>query len=233
MPYKSALSSWADTRPRTVFAGAFLTEFVHGLTNFVGIQMDRKQVQLIMDTDEVYAYSGSIRDILSVANNKRVARYINKQMQYADGLTPEFLCSVNRLLMSGALPPRLAVDQNEKAGEYRHGQCEGHIRLPGSDVANIDVDVQVLCQNVDMRGDPITEAAKFACNYARIMPFPDGNMRTCVWAVNYILLCAGHPPVVADTEMEGYILEAHKKGDTKAIEELLRSLTVDSLKYWR
>lgn len=202
MSYEEIVTKWRAASHSDVFTGHFLINFVTNTNQIENIDVDYNSTRELFESETVTAYTGDLRDIFSVMNNKNVAAYINSQLVAAAPISRELILEVHRLLMFASIDSHRYRDNGERAGVFkRKDYCVGKMS-GGSLHEDVEEDINLLCttcaENWDK--DPLRVAAVFQCHFEYIHPFADGNGRVGRWLTNYILVANNHPPVLFSRE---------------------------------
>ncbi len=196
----------------------------------------------MFESEKVTNYSGDLRALFSVLNNKNVASYLNEELRDKTRVTPQLIREVHRLLMFGSMDAHRYEDNGERAGDYkRHDYCVG-MNSVGSLPEDVPEDIQEICRTIqDAEGhDPLKVASIFQCEFEYVHPFADGNGRAGRWLTNYILTLGNHPPLVFYREYKHEYFDAlHEfdvSGEYDKMYAYLKSETVRSApalrEYW-
>lgn len=184
------------------FSGHFLILFTSETNRIENIDFSYNSTKELFETGALSSYSGSLRDALSVVNNKAVASFMNESLVKHREVTPEFIKEVHRLLMFASMDDHRYHDNGERAGAYKvHDYAVGRLSV-GSTPDEVSGDIEDLCDilNSNSGKEPVKLATVFMCHFEHIHPFADGNGRVGRWVANYILVSRGIKPVVFYSE---------------------------------
>lgn len=238
--YEEVLRMWSETTPhKDVFSGHFLISFVTNTNQIENIPVDYNTTRELFRSEQITNYTGELRDIFSVLNNRNVAAYMNECVTRNAPLSKELILHVHRLLMFGSIDRHRYEDNGERAGCFKkHDYCVGQLSV-GSTPDEVEGDVEELCSTCRFNAgkDPCRLAAVFQCEFEYIHPFADGNGRTGRWLTNYLLVKGGHPPIVftRDKRQKYYdaLEEFDKTGEYTAMYDYLKEQTEISFRAMR
>lgn len=233
--YEQIVMRWQETAPHCEpFGGHFLLQFVTASSQIENINIDYNSTRELFESEQLTSYTGDLRDVFSVLNNKRVANYLNSQLNNGVPVTEELILETHRLLMFASIDRHRYEDNGERAGTYKQKDyCVGKHDV-GSLPEDVPGDIQALCrllQEIDNK-DALRIASVFQTHFEYIHPFADGNGRVGRWLTNYILVQHGHPPVVYTCNARKQYYAALEAFDMEEeytpMLEYMRDQTVDS-----
>lgn len=214
--YESILAKWKTVRDYSrVFSGHFLVAFTTYTNQIENINVDYNTTRELFEDEALRNYTGDLRSIFSVVNNRAVAAYLTECLSIKVPITSTLIQEVHRLLMYASIGRHLYEDNGERAGEFKHKDyCVGRLSV-GSLPEDVPHDIDELCEFIDaQRGvDTLKLAAAFQCHFENIHPFADGNGRVGRWITNYLLVRNGHPPVLFTRESRQSYFDALEKFD--------------------
>lgn len=221
--YEEVIDSWRSHTHSDVFSGHFLISFVSNTNQIENIDVDYNSTRELFESETVTTYTGDLRNIFSVMNNKSVAAYVNSQLHNCFPISKEMILEVHRLLMFASIDKHRYEDNGERAGAFkRKDYCVGKLSV-GSVPEDVEGDIDLLCElcveNWDK--DPLKVAAFFQCYFEYIHPFADGNGRVGRWLTNYILVANNHPPVLFTMEKRKEYYAALEAFDAEENYELM------------
>lgn len=184
------------------FEGHFLVLFTTETNRIENINISYNDTRELFETETLSKYSGSLRAVMSVANNKAVASHLNDCLAHRTTITPDFILDVHRILMFASMDEHRFHDNGERAGTWKvHDYGVGKLSV-GSTPEEVPGAIAALCDMLsDTEGkDPVKVASALLCHFEHIHPFADGNGRVGRWLVNYYLASHGHTPVVFYSE---------------------------------
>lgn len=196
--YEEILQRWTERNPQNVFSGNFLLNFVTNTNQIEGVNVDYNTTRELFESEALTSYTGDLRSVFSVLNNRNVAEYMNAQLEARTSISQDMIREVHRLLLFASMDRHHYKDNGERAGQYKvKDYCVGRYSV-GSLPEDVVEDVQELVDTVTGVSDPdaLKVATVFQCYFTHIHPFADGNGRTSRWLTNYLLVYHGHPPVL-------------------------------------
>ena len=238
MSYEDVVAAWGKREPKVpVFTGHFLLRLVSELNQLEGIGVDYNRTRELFENESVSNYTGDVRDLYSVMNNKNVAEYLEAEFANRSPVTVPLILEVHKLIMFGSLDNHRYNENGERAGTFKkHDYCVGRYDI-GAIPEETPAMMEELCELcTDESHDPLKVATTFHCFFQNIHLFADGNGRVGRWLLNYFLVLRGHPPVIIDAEVKDEYykcLEAFDRDeDYGKLYALLRRCTVSSYKAW-
>lgn len=226
--YEYAVAKWRDAQVKVPFIGHFLYSFVTQSNQIENININYNSTRELFESEQLTGYTGDLRDVFSVLNNRRVAEYLNGLYHTRTPVTRELILETHRLLMFGSVDRHRYEDNGERAGEFKkHNYCVGRLSV-GSIPEDVPKDIDDLCKLlVSMEGkDALKMATAFLCHFEYIHPFADGNGRVGRWLVNYLLVIHDHPPVLFRREDRQEYYGALEKFDAEeSYDEMYKYLT--------
>lgn len=200
--YDEILLAWKQTEHPNPFSGHFLIDFVSEISRIEGIDMSYHRTMEIFSNETIENYTGDIRNLFYVLNNKSLAERLNICLNYHTSLTTDLIKEFHGILMRNSIAKHEYKDNNERAGEFKKKDyCVGKYQVgspPEKTLSHMFEICKVL--NDSECKDPLKLATMFHCNFENIHPFADGNGRLGRWLINYILLRGGHPPLIIRKE---------------------------------
>lgn len=217
--YEDIIKAWSNRAKREVFCGHFLYSFVTETNQIENIDISYNTTRELFESEQLIGYNGDLRSVMSVLNNRNVARYMESQLQQREIISTSMVLEVHRLLMFASIDRHRYEDNGERAGSFkRKDYCVGRYSV-GSMPEDVAEDIGLLCDFVcEKQGtvDSLKLASAFQCIFENVHPFADGNGRVGRWLTNYLLVFNGHPPVLFSREYrrEYYAaLEAYDVGE--------------------
>lgn len=199
MTYDEVVNIW-NTHEKTedVFSGHFLAVLVTEVSSLEDINISYNQTKELFADERVNNYTGDLRDLFSVQNNKYLAEFYNRELAKGTMITPEFIRESHRILMKGSIDRHRYHDNKERAGEYKKKDYSVGRYDAGVLPEDVPQSIEELCQLLNEKKDSetIKLATVFHCLFENIHPFADGNGRTGRWLLNYLLVLRGHPPII-------------------------------------
>lgn len=235
--YEKVLDLWKKEERIYPFSGQFLVRLTSELNLIEGINVSYHETREIFENESVQNYTGDVRDLYSVLNNKNVAEYLNKQLWLKAPITVEMVKETHRLLMFGSIDRHRYHNNGERAGEFKKKEYavgRYDVGAPSSEVERLIQEVCDMC--TDAAKNPLKYATAFHCYFQHIHPFADGNGRVGRWLTNYLLVLNGHPPVVFPsndkTRYYLYLEEFDRDENFGPFYDWLKEQTVASYRAW-
>lgn len=233
--YEEILLKWTESN---ITYGVFTEHLLFSLTSEVnlieGINVSYNNTKEVLSNGTVANYSGDIRDLYSVLNNKKLSEFFNESLEQRVPITPGFIKECHRTLMFGSLDNKSYNVNNERAGEFKKvDYCVGKFDV-GVEPEEVENYLTDLCNTINSNSSTniLKLGAAFHCYFESIHPFADGNGRVGRWLLNYLLVLNNHPPVVIkSSERERYYscLERFDESeDLNPMYEFLKETTVSS-----
>ncbi len=200
----------------------------------------REVARQIFDKGAVENYTGSLKPLVQVFNQKRAWMRATSYLESRRPIDSSLVLDLHQTLCAATYSETNFAD-GERPGTYRLGDC----LIPdstevGADPSEVPELVDDLCDQVsDVLGQAtpkgvLTAASFFHASYETIHPFADGNGISGRLLMNYTLLYGGNPPaVIFATDRPAYYeaLEAfNQKGDLKPFKSFVMAETIKS---WR
>lgn len=184
----------------------------------------------IFDNGKVTGYTGDLRTLFEIQNQKNCYEYLKDKIVAKDSITPELIQDTHRILMSGC------YDESRWAQGERPGQYKKHDYMTGVGVGSapeeVETDIRSLCDEINQAPDDkaLTVAAYLHLRFESIHPFADGNGRVGRTIMNYYLMTHGLPPTVLyEEDKEAYYLALavyDKSEEISGFEEFLKEQTI-------
>lgn len=188
----------------------------------------------IFEKDEVNSFTGSLRTIFEIQNQKICYDYLIDKSLDKQPLTEDLIKRVHKLLARGTYDKRRYVDNEERPGVYKtHDYVTGpkEVGLPPEEVEDAMKELITQVHENDT-SDPIVVAAYLHAWFEYIHPFADGNGRTGRTLMNYYLMTHGHPPIIIYDDEKKLYLEALRafddEEDLKPLIDFMRNATIRS-----
>lgn len=182
-----------------ILSDKFLYKMVSSINKVENIDINEKNADNIITSDYVVDFTGNVRDLYSVLNNRRLVKFFIENLKHKNNITPELIKKSHKILMNGCLDDT-RYEKGERAGSFKVTDfCVGkyEVGLPPEDV---DYAIEDLCNLIKVPKDILKYATAFHCIFESIHPFSDGNGRLGRWLLNYYLLLHDHPPIIIDSE---------------------------------
>lgn len=233
--YDEILTEWREASiPDDVFSGHLLVSMISESSIVEGIDMSYNRTREIFESEVVSGYSGDVRDLFSIMNNKTVAEFYNDSLKEGKKITLDFIKKTHEKLMFASIDKHRYHDNNERAGSFKQKDyCVGKysVGVPPDEVESY------LCDLLETIGDVtpnnvLKMATIFHCYFENIHPFADGNGRVGRWLLNYFLVLNNHPPIVIRGEHKEKYYECLERfdvdGSFDAMYDFLKGETVYS-----
>lgn len=234
--YDMIRKRWSESGPHTdVFSGHFLISFVSASSALEGIPVSYNTTREIFESERISGYTGDLRDVFSVMNNKRVAKILTTSLKMGEPLTIDLIKRVHDAALFASVDSHRYEDNGERAGEFKkHDYCTGKYSV-GALPEEVPGLVEELCETVHSysNADPLKLASVFHCYFENIHPFADGNGRVGRWLANYLLVKGGHPPILFTTESRAEYFQALERFDlTEELEPFASYLREQTIQSW-
>ena len=192
----------------------------------------------IFERDGVSNYTGDLRTLFEIRNAKSAHEFFLSAFGERRPLDEAFLLRLQKLLTRNTYDSR-RYELGERPGSWKlHDYVTGRHEIGASpeDTAEEVGELLDELQRVppSLPGEKIlTAAAYFHAKLENIHPFADGNGRTGRLAMNYFLVCHGHPPIVVHEEERAEYYAALEAWDTSQDLEPMRDfLAAQTVKTW-
>ncbi len=217
-----------------ILSDRFLYKMVSSINKVENINVNENNVNQIFTSDCVVDFTGNVRDLYSVLNNRRLVKFFVENLKSNKNITPELIRKSHKILMNGCLDD-IRYEKGERAGNFKVADfCVGKYEtgLPPQD---IDYAIEDLCSLISKPKDVLKYATAFHYIFESIHPFSDGNGRLGRWLLNYYLLLHNHPPIIIDADDRELYYKALEQYDTNEdfslMEELFMMQTIKTAEY--
>lgn len=235
LDYEYILLKWKQSNIKSeVFTEHLLVSLTSEVNLIEDINVSYNNTKEVLSNGTVANYSGDIRDLYSVLNNKELAEFLNYSLESRTPITPDFIKKCHKILMFGSLDNKSYNTNNERAGEFKKADyCVGKFNV-GVNPDEVEYYVRDLCNTINSYNSPniLKLGTAFHCYFESIHPFSDGNGRLGRWLLNYLLVLNDHPPVVIrSSNRDRYYTCLEKFDEFEDLEpmyEFLKETTVDS-----
>lgn len=209
--YEKALELW---KRRNIQTDAELAEALNGHSiafAFHSGKIENERVTYndareIFEHDGVTSYTGDLRTLFEIRNSKEAHELFLRAFRDKRPLDEPFIRELQLQLTHGTYDTR-HWQLGERPGEYKHHDYVTGREEIGAAPENVaDEILELLDELQDFTPEnSLTAAAYFHARFENIHPFADGNGRAGRLAMNYLLVCNGHPPIIIHEEdREGY-----------------------------
>lgn len=238
LTYEEVVALWKGCKHSEPFSGQLLIRLTSEINLLEGINVSYHETREIFENETVQNYTGDVRDLYSVLNNKNVAEYLNFKFSEHAALSIPLIKETHRLLMYGSIDRHRYHDNGERAGEFKkHEYAVGRYDV-GAPSEQVEILLQEVCDMCcEASKDPLKYATAFHCYFQHIHPFADGNGRVGRWLTNYLLVLNGHPPIIFDSQERQIYCSCLEMFDREEnfdpLYQWLRRQTVASYRAWR
>ena len=179
----------------------FSVDFAYHSGKLENSRITFQDVKEIFDNDSVVAYTGDLKTLFEIHNEKQAYKLFlkafDKKRPVEEGLVKEF----QRALTENTYDER-RWRLDERPGEYKKHNFVIGVHEIGAAAEDVPQEMQELLEELqDIPADRIlTAAAYFHVKFENIHPFAEGNGRTGRLAMNYFLVTHDHPPITIHEE---------------------------------
>lgn len=188
----------------------------------------------IFENGTVINYTGDLRTLFEIKNQKDCFRYLVDKIVSKDEITVPFILDLHQHLMKGC------YDETRYLKGERPGSIKKHDYVTGDGVGaspeDVERELQELLDEVkDAEGkDVMTIAAYLHLRFEEIHPFADGNGRVGRTLLNYYLMTHGYPPLILFSEdKKTYYLSLAVYDKTGEITGFVEFLKEQMVKTWQ
>lgn len=222
-----------------------LADYTEALSNFrilfacnssviEGASITYHTTREVFEDNKVTDFTGDLRDILEMQNQKFAFEYICKALIDKKPINIQFIKKVHRLLLYGCYDNR-RWEKGERPGLFKQNDyCVG-VTSEGSYPEYVEEDLTELLEEVDKFNDsnPLIVASYMHLRFEQIHPFADGNGRVGRLLMNYYLLSHGYPPtVIFDEDKETYYLALTVFDKAEEITGFIDFIKEETVKTW-
>ena len=197
-------------------------------------QINYYDTREIFDKDGVISYTGDLRTLFEIRNQKDAYRYLLGLYDEKPDVTEEILLRFHYELTKNTYDER-RWSLGERPGSYKkHDFVTGRDEV-GAAPEDVREEVNELLSDMTVldASNVLKGAAFFQCKIENIHPFADGNGRVGRLVSNYYLLKHGHPPItIHEEDRYAYYrcLEAFDRD--LSIEEMVSFMKDQTVKTW-
>ncbi|MEG2053464.1 MAG: Fic family protein [Oscillospiraceae bacterium] len=189
--------------------------FAYNSGNIENERITFNDTREIFDKGNVIGYTGDLRTLFEIQNQKKCVDFICENVLLKKPLTVSLIKDINRILCENTLDERRYNINKERAGEFKkHDYVTGKNEIG---CAACDVEKEIISlvgEVINIKTDKIlTVCAYFHCKFEQIHPFSDGNGRTGRTLINYLLLTNNLPPLIVFENDRNYYYDALQKFD--------------------
>ena len=236
MRYEEIAASWREKHIRTAADLALemngnAAAFIYHSAKIENDRITYHDTREIFDRGGVTSYTGDLRTLFEIRNAREAYELFLVSFQEKRILDEAFIRELHQRLTQNTYDTR-RHQMGERPGEYKHHDYVTGREEVGAAPEDVAEEMDELLEELLHVDDSqaLTAAAYFHVKFENIHPFADGNGRVGRLAMNYLLVCHNHPPVVIHQEdRREYFasLEAWDTGqDLKPMLSFLRDQTV-------
>ena len=238
MKYEDILAWWAKEKLDTKEDIYTVLDNFRILFAYHSARIENETITLhdtreIFENGSVINYTGDLRTLFEIKNQKDCFEFIVDQIVEKAPLTSEFILELHRQLMKGCYD-ETRYQQGERPGTWKkHDYVTGD--GVGSTPEEVETDLKdLLTELVEAEGgDVLTIAAYLHLRFEEIHPFADGNGRVGRTLLNYYLKTHGYPPLVLYNEdKRTYYLALSVYDKTGEIDGFKEFLKEQMVKTW-
>lgn len=188
----------------------------------------------IFEHNGVTSYTGDLRTLFEIQNAKNANELFLTAFNQRLPLTEQLLKKFQKLLTRNTYDTR-RYRLGERPGEYKHHDYVTGKAEVGASPEDVSEEVaELLDELTELSDDSIlTAAAYFHAKLENIHPFADGNGRTGRLAMNYLLVCHDHPPIIIHVEdRKGYYTALEAWDEQQKLSPLCEFLREQTVKTW-
>lgn len=237
--YEKVVASW---RRRKISTDAQLAEALNGHSIAFAyhsgkIENERityNDTREIFERDGVTSYTGDLRTLFEIRNAKEANELCLQAFSVQRPLDEQLIRQFQYVLTQNTYDTR-RYQLGERPGEYkRHDYVTGREEV-GAAPEDVAEEMKELLEELKHvpEEQALTAAAYFHAKFENIHPFADGNGRTGRLAMNYFLVCHGHPPIIIHEEDRKEYYAALEAWDTRQeLAPLSEFLKAQAVKTW-
>ena len=213
-----------------------IINFAYNSGNIENSNVTYHDTREVFEHDGVSGYTGDLRTLFEIRNAKIAMEYFFKAFREQLPFDETFIKELQRRLTLNTYDER-RWQRGERPGEYKKGDYvtgRNETGAPAEDVANEMQELMDDLKNLPEEPEKVlTAAAFFHAKFENIHPFADGNGRTGRLAMNYLLACNNHPPLIIHQEDRKAYFESLEAWDTEQnLTPLKRFLLEQLIKTW-
>ncbi len=238
--YEKAVAYW---QKRNISTDAELAEALNGHSITFAyhsgkIENDKityHDTREIFEHDGVTSYTGDLRTLFEMRNARDAHEFSLSAFQKRTPLDENFLKKLHKISTQNTYDAR-RWQLGERPGEYKlHDYVTGRNEIGALPEDVAEEVVELLAEISDISGkNVLTAAAYFHVKLENIHPFADGNGRIGRLAMNYLLICNNHPPIVIHAEDRKAYYDALEAWDTdQNLEPMMSFLMAQTAKTWK
>lgn len=213
-----------------------IINFAYNSGNIENPNVTYHDTREVFEHDGVTSYTGDLRTLFEIRNAKVAMEYFFKAFHEKLPLDEKFIKELQFRLTQNTYDER-RWRRGERPGEYKKGDYVTGRNETGAPAEDVADEMQELLDDLtDLPEEPekvLTAAAFFHAKFENIHPFADGNGRTGRLAMNYLLACNNHPPLIIHQEDRKTYFEALEAWDAEQNLNLLKTFLMEqAVKTW-
>ena len=213
-----------------------IINFAYNSGNIENPNVTYHDTREVFEHDGVTSYTGDLRTLFEIRNAKVAMEYFFKAFREKLPLDEKFIKDLQFRLTQNTYDER-RWRRGERPGEYKKGDYVTGRNETGAPAEDVADEMQELLEDLtDLPEEPekvLTAAAFFHAKFENIHPFADGNGRTGRLAMNYLLACNNHPPLIIHQEDRKTYFEALEAWDAEQNLNPLKTFLMDqAVKTW-
>lgn len=213
-----------------------IINFAYNSGNIENPNVTYHDTREVFEHDGVTSYTGDLRTLFEIRNAKVAMEYFFKAFHEKLPLDEKFIKELQFRLTQNTYDER-RWRRGERPGEYKKGDYVTGRNETGAPAEDVADEMQELLDDLtDLPEEPekvLTAAAFFHAKFENIHPFADGNGRTGRLAMNYLLACNNHPPLIIHQEDRKTYFEALEAWDAEQNLNPLKTFLMDqAVKTW-
>lgn len=222
MMYENVVALWQDRKFSEENIREFGMEFTYHSNGIGNQETTYEDVKCLYETGSVANYTGSLRTLLEIENQKYMKELLQKKLAAKEPLSVELVKAIHDKLMDRCYDDDI----------YEDGERPGRFRTDGKVIREELEDVCSSVEEVKKTG-VIRAAAYLHLNFEEIRPFSDGNGRVGEILMNYFLILNNYPPAIIFKEDKDEYFSVLKEFDeTENIERFIGFLQAQTVKAW-
>lgn len=236
--YEKIVENWRkDNSPLDVKLSDYNIVFSYNSNKIEGSTLSIHQTREIFNNGKVINYTGDLRNLFEVANQRDYFPEFVKNVLEKTKVTENFIQNMHKTLLNGCYDER-RWSIGERPGTYKlHDYGVGDtVGVMPEDVAD---EMQFLCNEISgvepkTIDNILNVAAYLHCNFESIHPFADGNGRVGRTLLNYYLLIHDLPPaIIFDEDKETYYMALEVFDRTDELSGFIQLLKEQTVKTWK
>lgn len=189
----------------------------------------------IFEDDRVTNFTGDVKDIVEMYNQKLAYGFIIKHLINKTPITREFILKLHRTLLRGCYDEDRWA-KGERPGKFKKGDyCVGRneVGVYPEEVEEHIADLVQTLEEVQGKRDALSTAVIMHLIFEDIHPFADGNGRVGRTLMNYYLMLNGYPPIIIFEEDKNmYYRHLETFSETEEYDDMLTFAEYQLIKTW-